>query len=194
MPPAPTHASTHALIVVPTYNERDNIPGIADRLLPALPGAEILFVDDNSPDGTGALLDEMAAADPRVHVMHRAGKLGLGTAYVEGFGWGLARGYDYLFEMDADGSHDPRYLAQMAALAEDGADVVVGRATSRGAARSTGGWAASSCRAAGASTPAPCSGSTSGTSRPASCAGGAPRSKPSTCRRSHRMAIAFRSR
>jgi dolichol-phosphate mannosyltransferase len=126
MPPAPTHASTHALIVVPTYNERDNIPGITDRLLPALPGAEILFVDDNSPDGTGALLDEMAAADPRVHVMHRAGKLGLGTAYVEGFGWGLARGYDYLFEMDADGSHDPRYLAQMAALAEDGADVVVG--------------------------------------------------------------------
>jgi dolichol-phosphate mannosyltransferase len=116
----------HALIVVPTYNERDNVPGIADRLLTALPGAELLFVDDNSPDGTGALLDQLAAADPRVHVMHRAGKLGLGTAYVEGFGWGLARGYDYLFEMDADGSHDPRYLAQMAALAEDGADVVVG--------------------------------------------------------------------
>jgi dolichol-phosphate mannosyltransferase len=115
-----------ALIVVPTYNERDNVRGIAERLLAALAQTDLLFVDDNSPDGTGALLDEIAAAHPRVHVMHRAGKLGLGTAYVEGFGWGLARGYDYLFEMDADGSHDPRYLPQMLALAEDGADVVVG--------------------------------------------------------------------
>ena len=115
-----------ALIVVPTYNERDNVRGIAERLLAALPGTELLFVDDNSPDGTGALLDELAAAQPRLHVMHRAGKLGLGTAYLEGFGWGLARGFDYLFEMDADGSHDPKYLPQMLALAEDGADVVVG--------------------------------------------------------------------
>ena len=115
-----------ALIVVPTYNERDNAPGIAERLLAALPGTDLLFVDDNSPDGTGALLDGLAAAQPRIHVMHRAGKLGLGTAYVEGFGWGLARGYDYLFEMDADGSHDPKYLPQMLALAEDGADLVVG--------------------------------------------------------------------
>jgi dolichol-phosphate mannosyltransferase len=115
-----------SLIVVPTYNERDNVRGHADRLLAALPGAELLFVDDNSPDGTGEILDELAAAEPRLHVMHRAGKLGLGTAYVEGFGWGLARGYSYLFEMDADGSHDPKYLPQMLALAEDGADVVVG--------------------------------------------------------------------
>lgn len=114
------------LIIVPTYNERDNAPGIAERLLAALPGTDLLFVDDNSPDGTGALLDELARAQPRIHVMHRAGKLGLGTAYVEGFGWGLARGYDYLFEMDADGSHDPKYLPQMLALAEDGADVVIG--------------------------------------------------------------------
>jgi dolichol-phosphate mannosyltransferase len=120
-PPMP-----HALIVVPTYNERDNVPGIAGRLLAALPGADLLFVDDNSPDGTGALLDDLAAREPRLHVMHRAGKLGLGTAYVEGFTWGLARGYDYLIEMDADGSHDPRYLPQMVALADDGADVVVG--------------------------------------------------------------------
>jgi dolichol-phosphate mannosyltransferase len=115
-----------ALIVVPTYNERDNARGIAERLLDALPGSDVLFVDDNSPDGTGALLDELAAVQPRIHVMHRAGKLGLGTAYVEGFGWGLARSYGYLFEMDADGSHDPKYLSQMLALAADGADLVVG--------------------------------------------------------------------
>ncbi|HET9623716.1 MAG TPA: polyprenol monophosphomannose synthase [Kofleriaceae bacterium] len=115
-----------ALIVVPTYNEHDNVRGIAERLLAALPRADLLFVDDNSPDGTGAVIDELAGREPRVHVMHRAGKLGLGTAYIEGFTWGLSRGYAYLFEMDADGSHDPKYLAQMLALAEDGADVVVG--------------------------------------------------------------------
>ncbi|MFN0250273.1 MAG: polyprenol monophosphomannose synthase [Kofleriaceae bacterium] len=115
-----------SLIVVPTYNEKENVRTIAEQFLAALPGCELLFVDDNSPDGTGAIIDEMVAADPRIHVMHRAGKLGLGTAYVEGFGWGLARGYDYLFEMDADGSHDPKYLPQMLALALDGADLVVG--------------------------------------------------------------------
>jgi dolichol-phosphate mannosyltransferase len=115
-----------ALIIVPTYNEAENVRGIAERLLDALPVADVLFVDDNSPDGTGAMIDEMVASNPRVHVMHRAGKLGLGTAYVEGFAWGLARDYKYLFEMDADGSHDPKYLPQMLALAEDGADVVVG--------------------------------------------------------------------
>jgi dolichol-phosphate mannosyltransferase len=115
-----------ALIIVPTYNEADNVEGIAERLLEALPVADVLFVDDNSPDGTGAIIDRMATANPRVHVLHRAGKLGLGTAYIEGFAWGLAREYEYLFEMDADGSHDPKYLPQMLALAEDGADVVVG--------------------------------------------------------------------
>jgi dolichol-phosphate mannosyltransferase len=115
-----------SLIVVPTYNERDNVRGIGERLLAALPRTDLLFVDDNSPDGTGGLLDEMAAAQPRIHVMHRAGKLGLGTAYIEGFQWGLARDYEYLFEMDADGSHDPQYLPTMLSLAEDGADLVVG--------------------------------------------------------------------
>jgi dolichol-phosphate mannosyltransferase len=115
-----------ALIIVPTYNEADNVRGIAERLLDALPVADVLFVDDNSPDGTGAIIDELVATNARVHVLHRAGKLGLGTAYVEGFTWGLARDYAYLFEMDADGSHDPVYLPQMLALAEDGADVVVG--------------------------------------------------------------------
>jgi len=115
-----------ALIVVPTYNERENVREILARLHGALPASDVLFVDDNSPDGTGALLDEIAGADRRVHVMHRAGKLGLGTAYREGFAWGLARGYEYLFEMDADGSHDPKYLPVMLGLAQDGADVVVG--------------------------------------------------------------------
>src|SRR6185436_8085851 len=115
-----------ALIIVPTYNEAENVRGIAERLLEALPVADVLFVDDNSPDGTGALIDEMVAENPRVNVMHRAGKLGLGTAYLEGFAWGLARTYKFLFEMDADGSHDPKYLPQMLALAEDGADAVVG--------------------------------------------------------------------
>lgn len=114
------------LIVVPTYNERDNVRDIADRLLAALPQTDLLFVDDNSPDGTGQIEDELAAENPRVHVMHRAGKLGLGTAYIQGFRWGIDRGYDYLFEMDADGSHDPHYLPQMLALAEDGADAVIG--------------------------------------------------------------------
>jgi dolichol-phosphate mannosyltransferase len=115
-----------SLIVVPTYNERDNVEDIARKFLAALPDTDLLFVDDNSPDGTGALLDAMAKAEPRINVMHRAGKLGLGTAYVEGFTWGLARNYDYLFEMDADGSHDPKYLPAMLALAVDGADGVIG--------------------------------------------------------------------
>ena len=115
-----------ALIIVPTYNERENVPGISERFLAAIPGVELLFVDDNSPDGTGQLLDDIAAREPRVNVMHRAGKLGLGTAYVEGFKWALERGFEFIFEMDADGSHDPKYLPVMLELAEDGADVVVG--------------------------------------------------------------------
>ena len=115
-----------ALIVVPTYNERDNVGDIAARLLATLGDAELLFVDDNSPDGTGDVLDRLAAADGRLHVLHRPGKLGLGTAYIAGFRWGLAREYAYLFEFDADGSHDPKYLPHMLALAEGGADVVVG--------------------------------------------------------------------
>lgn len=115
-----------ALIIVPTYNEAENVRGIAEQLLAALPVADVLFVDDNSPDGTGDILDGMAAGNTRIHVMHRAGKLGLGTAYIEGFKWGLAREYTYIFEMDADGSHDPKYLPQMLALAEDGADAVIG--------------------------------------------------------------------
>jgi dolichol-phosphate mannosyltransferase len=119
-------ASERVLIVVPTYNERDNVEAVVAQFLAPLPEAEILFVDDNSPDGTGDLLDQLAAGDPRLHVLHRPGKLGLGTAYLDGFRWGLARGYDYLLEMDADFSHDPAYLPDMVRLAGEGADMVVG--------------------------------------------------------------------
>lgn len=125
-----------ALIVVPTYNERANVAEIAALLLAHAPTAtaplhgigalELLFVDDNSPDGTGAELDRMAAADSRISVLHRAGKLGLGTAYIEGFSWALARGYDVIVQMDADGSHDPKYLPALFAELAGGADVVVG--------------------------------------------------------------------
>jgi dolichol-phosphate mannosyltransferase len=115
-----------ALIVVPTYDERENVAEVVDRFLAPVPEAELLFVDDNSPDGTGAVIDELAARNPRAHALHRPGKLGLGTAYLDGFRWGLARDYAYLLEMDADFSHDPKYLPDMIRLAREGADMVVG--------------------------------------------------------------------
>jgi dolichol-phosphate mannosyltransferase len=115
-----------SLIIVPTYNERDNVERVVAEFLAPVPGSELLFVDDASPDGTGQLLDELAGADPRVHVLHRAGKLGLGTAYIEGFRWALAREYDLVIEMDADFSHDPRYLPTLVERARAGAHVVVG--------------------------------------------------------------------
>jgi dolichol-phosphate mannosyltransferase len=115
-----------ALIIVPTYNERETVGDVVEQFLAAAPSAELLFVDDNSPDGTGAELDRIAATNPRVSVLHRPGKLGLGTAYVDGFRWGLQRGYDFLVQMDADFSHDPKYLPVLLGLAADGADVAVG--------------------------------------------------------------------
>ncbi|MBT8495646.1 MAG: polyprenol monophosphomannose synthase [Deltaproteobacteria bacterium] len=115
-----------ALIIIPTYDERDNVEEIAAAALAAAESAEILFVDDNSPDGTGNILDRMAEAEPRIHVVHRAGKEGLGTAYLAGFQWGLERGYDYLLEMDADFSHDPKYLPGLIQAAREGADMVIG--------------------------------------------------------------------
>ena len=124
--------SSLALVIIPTYNERGNVAAIAPQVLAASPDIHILFVDDNSPDGTGQLLDEMAAAEPRLHVLHRAGKLGLGTAYLEGFRWGLDRGHALLLEMDADFSHDPRYLPEMLARARGGADMVIGSRYVRG--------------------------------------------------------------
>jgi dolichol-phosphate mannosyltransferase len=102
-----------ALVIVPTYDEIDNLAPIVGRVHAAVPDAHVLVVDDGSPDGTGDLAERMAAADDRVHVLHRTGKQGLGAAYVAGFGWGLARAYDVLVEMDADGSHPPEALAGM---------------------------------------------------------------------------------
>src|SRR3954452_20603490 len=116
------------LVVIPTYNERENLPGILSRLHTAVPAADVLVVDDASPDATGALADELAAQDLRVHVLHRTSKAGLGAAYVAGFGWGLARDYEALVEMDADGSHAPEQLPDLLAALDgaDGADVVLG--------------------------------------------------------------------
>lgn len=114
------------LVVTPTYNERANLGAFVASVRRAMPDADILVVDDASPDGTGDLADELAANDSSVRVRHRAGKLGLGTAYLEAFGWGLREGYDRFVEMDADHSHDPVYLAQFVRALDDGADLVIG--------------------------------------------------------------------
>ena len=114
-----------ALVVIPTYNERENIPRLVPMVLEQDPRLDVLIIDDGSPDGTGDLADELAAREPRVHVLHRAGKLGLGTAYIAGFQWGLERDYDAFFEMDADFSHDPEHLPQFLE-AIDRFDLVLG--------------------------------------------------------------------
>ncbi len=113
------------LVVIPTYNERDNIEPILNRVRASVPDAHALIVDDGSPDGTGKIADELAAADARIHVLHRTKKTGLGGAYIAGFAWGLEHDYDVLVEMDADGSHAPEQLPRLLdALA--GADLVLG--------------------------------------------------------------------
>ncbi len=114
-----------ALVVVPTYNERTNIPLLVPAILLQDPRLEVLVVDDSSPDGTGQLADDLARADSRVHALHRPLKEGLGKAYLAGFRWALDRGYDYVFEMDADFSHDPKFLPEFLRAIED-ADLVVG--------------------------------------------------------------------
>jgi dolichol-phosphate mannosyltransferase len=113
------------VVIIPTYNEADNIRIIVDRVRAAVPSVDILVADDNSPDGTGAIADELAAADPQIHVRHRPGKQGLGAAYLDGFGWAKERGYDAVVEMDADGSHAPEELHRLLDAAKD-ADVVIG--------------------------------------------------------------------
>jgi dolichol-phosphate mannosyltransferase len=119
-------AVPRVLVVTPTYNEKDNLAAVLGWLFAAQPTVDVLVVDDNSPDGTGLVADGLAASDPRIHVLHRAGKTGLGAAYLAGFRWGLERGYDVLVEMDADGSHPPGALAAMLAA-------VGGSAVGRGA-------------------------------------------------------------
>jgi dolichol-phosphate mannosyltransferase len=114
-----------ALVIIPTYNERENLPRLVPLILAQDPNLEILVVDDASPDGTGQVADELALLQPRLHVIHREGKLGLGTAYIAGFKWGLAHGADYLFEMDADFSHDPEHLPTFLKAIEE-YDVVLG--------------------------------------------------------------------
>jgi dolichol-phosphate mannosyltransferase len=114
-----------ALVIVPTYNERGNLPLIVPQILEQDVRLEVLVVDDNSPDGTGALAAELAASNPRVHVLHRDAKAGLGKAYLAGFRWALDRGYDFIIEMDADFSHDPKHLPHLLRAIED-ADLVIG--------------------------------------------------------------------
>jgi dolichol-phosphate mannosyltransferase len=113
------------LVVVPTYNEADNIESIATRLHAAVPEAHLLVVDDGSPDGTGQIADRLAGRAPWVHVLHRTEKAGLGAAYIAGFGWARAHGYDVVVEMDADGSHGPEELPRLLTALGD-ADVVLG--------------------------------------------------------------------
>jgi len=117
--------SDKALVIVPTYNERDNIIRLIDAVLSQDPSIDVLVVDDGSPDGTGTLVDERAAGDPRVRILHRPRKMGLGTAYLAGFRWALGEGYELVFEMDADFSHDPSHLPQFLESSRD-ADLVLG--------------------------------------------------------------------
>ncbi len=124
---------TRVAVLIPTYNERESLPGVVARVRASVPSADVVVLDDNSPDGTGRLADELAAADAHVHVLHRPGKAGLGRAYLAGFDWAMQAGYDAVVEMDADGSHQPEQLpALLAALAD--ADLVIGSRWVRGGA------------------------------------------------------------
>jgi dolichol-phosphate mannosyltransferase len=126
-----TAKSGRTLIVMPTYNERENIPQIVPLVLSQDPGIHVLIVDDNSPDGTGELADTMAADNERIHVLHRPGKQGLGTAYIAGFKWALERDYEYIFEMDSDFSHNPDHIPQFLEVVQD-YDLVLGSRYLRG--------------------------------------------------------------
>ena len=120
------------VMVVPTYDEVTNLEPLLDRLHAAQPAVDVLVVDDDSPDGTGALADTLAAEDPRVHVLHRHAKEGLGRAYLAGFAWALERDYDVVGEMDADGSHQPEQLHLLLEAVDRGADLAVGSRWVRG--------------------------------------------------------------
>jgi dolichol-phosphate mannosyltransferase len=114
------------LVILPTYNESENLPRIVPSILEQDPRLEVLVVDDNSPDGTGRLATDLAGLNPRVHVLHRTQKQGLGRAYLAGFAWGLERGYDRMFEMDADFSHAPKFLPDLLKAVDEGADIALG--------------------------------------------------------------------
>ncbi|MFC3687672.1 polyprenol monophosphomannose synthase [Aquipuribacter hungaricus] len=118
--------SARTVVCVPTYDEIESLPPLLDRLFAARPDVDVLVVDDGSPDGTGRWADERAAAEPRLHVLHRSGKQGLGAAYLAGFAWALGRGYDVVCEMDADGSHAPEQLGGLLAAVAGGADLAIG--------------------------------------------------------------------
>ncbi|MBT1619467.1 MULTISPECIES: polyprenol monophosphomannose synthase [Curtobacterium] len=120
------------LVVIPTYDERENIESVVARVLAARPEVAVLVVDDGSPDGTGAIADALARDDERVHVLHRTEKAGLGAAYLAGFAWGLERHHDVLVEMDADGSHRPEELGRLLERCAAGADLVIGSRWVRG--------------------------------------------------------------
>jgi dolichol-phosphate mannosyltransferase len=113
------------LVIVPTYNELESLPHLVERVRELLPAVHVLVADDNSPDGTGQLAERLTASDDHIHVLHRASKNGLGAAYLAGFRWGMARGYDVLVEMDADGSHRPEHLPTMLEALQT-ADAVIG--------------------------------------------------------------------
>ncbi len=119
------------VIIVPTYNERENLPRMAEKLLSLPVGVDVLVVDDNSPDGTGKIADELAAKHPQIHVLHRTNKEGLGRAYIAGFKWALAHKYEFIFEMDCDFSHDPAEIPAFLKAAEQ-ADLVLGSRYSGG--------------------------------------------------------------
>jgi dolichol-phosphate mannosyltransferase len=120
-------AAIKALVIVPTYNEKENLPKMIEWVLVQGPHFELLIVDDGSPDGTGRIADEAHARDPRVNVLHRPKKMGLGTAYLNGFAWALERDYTHVYEMDCDFSHDPNHLPKfLEAIEATGADLVLG--------------------------------------------------------------------
>lgn len=127
-----TDALDRVLVIIPTYNESQNIESITNRLRRAVPHAHVLIADDNSPDGTGEIADRLSEGDDHVHVMHRTGKQGLGAAYLAGFDWGLSRGYGVLVSHDADGSHQPEELPRLLQAINDGADMVKGSRWVRG--------------------------------------------------------------
>ena len=186
--------SERTLVIIPTYNERENLPLIVGRVHNARPDVHILIVDDGSPDGTGELADELALADPdRVHVMHRTAKGGLGAAYLAGFAWGLGREYSVLVEMDADGSHAPEQLHRLLDAVDAGADLVIGsRYVTGGAVRNWPRRRLVLSRTANGYSRT-CSGSTSTTSPPATAPTGARCWRRSTWPRWTRRATASRS-